>query len=87
MLQRNRQDNQKMPRAHTCGYIVLLLDPALLFIQGCAKKLVPGWDKSSAQLQPALAGHARLLLNKTVTFLSTTLYMSADACTNLSAEV
>ena len=44
-------------------------------IQGCAKKLVPGCKKSSAQLQPAQAGHARLVLNKTVTFLRTMLYM------------
>ena len=29
---------------------------------------------SSARLQPAQAGHARLVLNKTVNFLRTTLY-------------
>ena len=36
---------------------------------------MPGWEKSSAQLQPAQACHARLVLNKTVTFLRTTLYI------------
>ena len=39
-----------------------------LTIQGCAKKLVPGWEKSSAQLHPGQAGHARLVLNKPVSF-------------------
>ena len=29
------------------------------YVHGCAKKLVPGWEKSSIQLQPAQAGHAR----------------------------
>ena len=32
------------------------------------------WEKASAQLQPATAGHARLVLNKTVPFFCTTLY-------------
>ena len=45
-------------------------------VQGCAKKLVPGCEKSSALLLPAQAGHARLVLNKTVTFFGTTLYNS-----------
>ena len=40
--------------------IVRHIHPVLLYknVQGCAKKLVPGWEKSSAQLQPAQAGHA-----------------------------
>ena len=42
--------------------------------QGCAKKLGPGCEKSSARLEPAQDGHARLVLNETVTFLHTTLY-------------
>ena len=41
-------------------------------VQGCAKKLVPGCEKSSAQLQSA---QARRVLNKRVTFLCTTLHM------------
>ena len=41
---------------------------------GLCKKLVTGCEKSSARLQPAQAGHARLVLNKTVTLLRTTLY-------------
>ena len=32
------------------------------------------WEKVSAQLQPAPAGHARLVLSKTVPFFCTTLY-------------
>ena len=43
-------------------------------LQGCTKKLVPGSENSSAQSQPAQASHARLVLNKTVTFFCTTLY-------------
>ena len=38
------------------------------------KKLVQSCEKGSACLQPAQAGHARLVLNKTVTFLCTMLY-------------
>ena len=45
-----------------------------LRLQGCAKKLVPGCEKSSAHLHPAQSGHARLVLSKIVTFLRTTLY-------------
>ena len=48
------------------------------FVQGCAKKLVPGCENSSASLQSAQAGHARLVLNKTLPFLRTTLYMYVD---------
>ena len=36
------------------------------------KKL--SWEKVSARLQPATAGHARLVLSKTVPFFCTTLY-------------
>ena len=43
-------------------------------LQDCAKQLVPGCEKSSARLQPAQVGHARLVLSKTVTF-------SAQRCT------
>ena len=46
---------------------------AKLRVQGCAKKLVPDCESSSAQLQPDWAGHARLVYNKTVTLLCTTL--------------
>ena len=55
-------------------------------VQGCAKKLAPGWEKSSASLQPAQGGHARLVLNKTFTFLHTTLYFVwvAGHCNNHS---
>ena len=45
-----------------------------VYVQGWAKKLVTGLENSSAQSQPAQACHARLVLNKTVTFLCTTLY-------------
>ena len=38
---------------------------------GLCKKLVPGWEKSSDQQQPAHASHAKLELNKTVIFLHT----------------
>ena len=43
-------------------------------IQSCARKLVPGFEKRSAQPQPAQAGHAMPLLNNTVTYLRSTLY-------------
>ena len=46
-------------------------------VQGCEKKLVSGCEKRSAHLQPAQAGHARLMLNKAVTFICTTLYLDS----------
>ena len=44
-------------------------------IQGWAKEMELSWEKVSALLQPATAGHARLVLSKTVPFFCTTLYM------------
>ena len=60
---------QKVINLHPLGVV-----PLGWQIQGCAKKLLPGSEKSSANLQPAQAGHARLVLNETVTYLHTTLY-------------
>ena len=48
-------------------------------VQGCAKEMVPGCEKSSACLQPAQAVHARLVLTKTVTFY-------AQLCTALGIK-
>ena len=56
-------------------------------LQGCAKKLVPGWEKSTAQLQTATAGHARLVLSKTVTFSHNPVRTPTDmhrSCNSLS---
>ena len=47
---------------------------AIAHIQGWAKEMELSWEKVSALLQPATAGHARLVLNKTVPFFCTTLY-------------
>ena len=44
------------------------------YLQGWAKEMEPSWEKVSAQLQPATAGHARLVLSKTVLFFCTNLY-------------
>ena len=41
---------------------------SFLLLRDVKKKLGSGCEKSSAHLQPAQAGHARLVLNKTVTF-------------------
>ena len=49
------------------------LDQNLL--QGWAKEMALSWEKVSARLQPATAGHARLVLSKTVPFFCTNLYM------------
>ena len=40
------------------------------FAKNCAKRVVPGWEKSSYRdpVQLAQAAYARLVLNKTVTF-------------------
>ena len=46
-----------------------------VFIQGRAKEMALSWEKVSAWLQPATAGHARLVLSKTFPFFCTTLYM------------
>ena len=43
-------------------------------IQGWAKEMALSWEKVSAQLQPSTAGHARLVLSKTVPFFCTSLY-------------
>ena len=43
-------------------------------IQGGAKERELSWEKVSARLQPATAGHARLVLSKTVPFFCTSLY-------------
>ena len=56
-----------------CQKLKILVHYWNYLIQGCAKKLVPGCEKSSAHLQPAQFGRAGLVLNKTVTFLRTTL--------------
>ena len=45
-----------------------------LHLQGCAKERELSWEKVSARLQPATAGHARLVLSKTVPFFCTSLY-------------
>ena len=37
------------------------------------------WEKFFAQLQPATAGHARLVLTKTVLFFCTSLYTYGDS--------
>ena len=37
-----------------------------LIVQGWAKEMELSWEKVSARLQPATAGHARLVLSKTV---------------------
>ena len=54
-------------------YILIILYMGVC-IQGWAKEMELSWEKVSAQLQPATAGHARLLLSKTVPFFCTTLY-------------
>ena len=41
--------------------------------------MVPGSENMSAHSQPAKAGHAKLVLNKTVTFFCTTLYCEVAA--------
>ena len=46
-----------------------------------------GSENSSAQSQAAQAGHARLVLNKTVTLFCTTLYMYGDAVNWLDEPV
>ena len=43
-------------------------------IQGWAKEMELSWEKVSARLQPATAGHASLVLSKTVPFFCTSLY-------------
>ena len=43
-------------------------------LQGWAKEMELSWEKVSARLQPATAGHARLVPRKTVPFFYTTLY-------------
>ena len=43
-------------------------------VQGWAKEMELSCEKVSARLQPATAGHARLVLSKTVPFFCTTLY-------------
>ena len=50
---------QALQYMHAVATVGLRID-----VQGCAKKLVQGWKKSSAQLQPAQANQARLVLNK-----------------------
>ena len=47
-------------------------------VQGWAKEMDLSWEKVSTQLQPATAGHARLVLSKTVPFFCTTLYIHMD---------
>ena len=44
-------------------------------IQGWAKEMTLSWEKVSARLQPATAGHARLVLSKTVLFFCPALYL------------
>ena len=46
-----------------------------LQLQGWAKEMELSWEKVSAWLQPATAGHIRLVLSKTVPFFCTRLYM------------
>ena len=44
-------------------------------VQGWAKEMELSSEKVSARLQPATAGHARLVLSKPVPFFCTSLYM------------
>ena len=47
-------------------------------VQGWAKEMALSWEKVSARLQPATAGHARLMLSKTVPF--STQACKANSC-------
>ena len=58
------QSEQNITTFEVESGLIVTVDTA----QGCAKKLVPGCEKSSAQPQPDQSGHASLVLNKIVTF-------------------
>ena len=59
---------QQLQTCATSKFIVNIL-------QCWAKEMELSWEKVSALLQPATAGHARLVLNKTVLLFCTTLYI------------
>ena len=52
----------------------VICDCILYHVQGWAKEMGLSCEKVSACLQPATAGHARLVLSKTVPFFCTSLY-------------
>ena len=62
-------------------------------LQGWAKEKGLSWEKVSARLQQATAGHARLVLSKTVPVFCTTLYVhrqkagSTEKCRFMGKEV
>ena len=55
--------------------IALWICEILKIVQGGAKGMALSCEKVSARLQPATAGHARLVLSKTVSFFCTSLHV------------
>ena len=72
---------------HVCAKWLEIAPITAMHLQGWGKEMGLSWEKVSARLQPATAGHARLVLSKTAHFFCTSLYTGLEKMSGFSRAI